>query len=89
VLREVGDEPHAPELRGHIGERTAALMKVHASNYEIRGFTAAVAAAQLVKIARARRAGDRGPGSGVLANLQDSACRTGDAAPGDRRRGLS
>ena len=74
VLREVGttNRTHPRDFESQIGERTAALMKVHTSNYEIRGFTAAVAAAQLVTIARAYAVPViEDLGSGMLANLED------------------
>ena len=64
VLREVGTTnkthlrrlPQPPSAR-----QTGLLLKVHTSNYRILGFTAAVAAAELVDLGRrARPAGDGG-----------------------------
>ncbi len=73
-LREVGttNRTHAKDFSSAISPRTAAIMKVHASNYAIQGYTAAVREPELAALAH-----DHGLpfivdlGSGTLVNLED------------------
>ena len=73
-LREVGttNRTHLRDFERAIGAETALILKVHTSNYEIRGFTASVSAPRLAALAR-----ERGVplvedlGSGTLADLED------------------
>lgn len=56
VLREVGttNRTRIGDYAAAINERTAALMRVHASNYAIVGFAEAPGAAEMAELARAR-----------------------------------
>jgi L-seryl-tRNA(Ser) seleniumtransferase len=56
ALREVGttNRTHLADYVAAIGPRTAALLKVHTSNYRVVGFTAAVSLGELVAVGRER-----------------------------------
>ncbi len=87
-LREVGttNRTHLKDYDEAIGARTALLMKVHASNYAISGFTKEVALDELATLAQARGvpvAVDLG--SGTLVDLaQWGLPRETDRARNDR-----
>jgi L-seryl-tRNA(Ser) seleniumtransferase len=72
-LHEVGttNRTHLRDYDEAIDARTALLMKVHPSNYDIRGFTASVAMDQVATLARERGLLSFADlGSGTLADLR-------------------
>lgn len=71
-LIEVGttNKTHLYDYEGAINERTAALLKVHTSNYKIVGFTESVPLEELVQLAHSRGVPlIEDIGSGVLVDL--------------------
>jgi L-seryl-tRNA(Ser) seleniumtransferase len=72
-LREVGttNKTHLKDYREAIGPRTALIMKVHTSNFQVQGFASAVAHRELAELARdAGIAFVDDLGSGVLVDLE-------------------
>ncbi len=73
-LREVGttNRTHPHDFVNAIGTASGAIMKVHASNYAIHGFTASVPEAELAAIAKAHGLPlINDLGCGMLVNLED------------------
>lgn len=56
ILREVGatNKTHLKDYEGAINENTALILKVHQSNFRIRGFTTDVSVAELAELGRRR-----------------------------------
>lgn len=73
VLREIGttNKTHLVDYENAVNENTAALMKVHTSNYKIMGFTEEVASEELAALGRKLELPViEDLGSGVLLDLQ-------------------
>jgi L-seryl-tRNA(Ser) seleniumtransferase len=74
LLREVGttNRTHPGDYQRAIGPRTAMLLKVHPSNFRVKGFTAAVGLKELVEIGRAHKIDVMEDlGSGALTDLSE------------------
>lgn len=56
ILREIGttNRTHLRDYESNLNAKTGLIMKVHTSNYEIRGFTNAVAETELSALAKAK-----------------------------------
>lgn len=80
ILREVGttNKTHVADYARALNENTAALLRVHTSNYKVVGFTSGVERGELVQLRDtwAKETGSRLPviedlGSGVLIDLSE------------------
>lgn len=92
ILREVGttNRTHPEDYLQAIGERTGAIVKVHRSNFAVRGFTAEVELEELTRIA------DRSGlpllfdfGSGLLVSLERFGFRGEPVAAAATRAGVT
>ena len=87
---EVGttNKTHARDYERAITENTAAILRVHPSNYQITGFTSEVPLAELVEIAHARHLTlIDDVGAGPLIDLSPLGVDGGPTLPGSIRAG--
>ncbi|HEX3952268.1 MAG TPA: L-seryl-tRNA(Sec) selenium transferase, partial [Stellaceae bacterium] len=73
ILREIGttNRTHLRDFAGALGPDTALILKVHTSNYEVQGFTAAAPTPRLAELAREHKIPlVEDLGSGTLVGLE-------------------
>ncbi|MGC8719978.1 MAG: L-seryl-tRNA(Sec) selenium transferase [Thermodesulforhabdaceae bacterium] len=91
ILREVGctNRTHLRDYENAIGDSTAALMKVHKSNYRIIGFSQEVTARELAELAHSRGLlALEDMGSGCFVDLSRFGLRGEPTVKGELQQGM-